>query len=190
MFARFFVTQAGSDSSGSFIIGFGSAPSRCGPAVACHAGQSRGLPVPAQGASVHARVSDHVGSSRRSRYRAGSCCLPHTRKTSAPEKRHFRGSMAGLHAPLSTLHGRPRGRPRMTRGQCGSLLLHCDGLAPSTPCRSPGAPRLDPKGAKRERDSERAHRRTGERAPDLVASGLPRSGLGGRVHSRCHHGLC
>src|SRR3954454_3916731 len=52
--------------------------------------------------------------------------------------------MAGLHAPLSTLHGRPHDRPRMTRGQCGSLLLHCDGLAPSTPCRSPGAPCADP----------------------------------------------
>src|SRR5205823_10637139 len=33
--------------------------------------------------------------------------------------------------------------PRMTRGQRGSLLLHCDGLAPSTSCRSPGAPRLN-----------------------------------------------
>src|SRR5205807_2157645 len=33
--------------------------------------------------------------------------------------------------------------PRVTRGQRGSLLLHCDGLAPSTSCRSPGAPRLD-----------------------------------------------
>ncbi|MGY4327568.1 hypothetical protein ACVWWG_001985 [Bradyrhizobium sp. LB7.2] len=29
---------------------------------------------------------------------------------------------------------------RMTRGKSGSLLLHCNGLAPSTPCRSPGAP--------------------------------------------------
>src|ERR1035437_80945 len=27
----------------------------------------------------------------------------------------------------------------MTRGRCGLLLLHRDGLAPSTPCRSPGA---------------------------------------------------
>jgi hypothetical protein len=27
----------------------------------------------------------------------------------------------------------------MTRGRCGSLLLHRKGLAPSTPCRSPGA---------------------------------------------------
>jgi hypothetical protein len=24
-------------------------------------------------------------------------------------------------------------------GQCGSLRLHCEGLSPSTPCRSPGA---------------------------------------------------
>src|SRR5215217_3023040 len=48
--------------------------------------------------------------------------------------------MAGLHTPLSTLHVRPHDRPRMTRGRCGSLLLHRNGLAPSTPCRSPGAP--------------------------------------------------
>jgi len=53
--------------------------------------------------------------------------------------------MAGLCAPLSTLRGCPREQPRMTRGQCGSLLLHCDGLAPSTPCRSPGASPLHPR---------------------------------------------
>src|SRR5450755_1558401 len=47
--------------------------------------------------------------------------------------------MAGLCAPLSTLRQYPRGYLRMTRGRCGSLLLHRDGLAPSTPCRSPGA---------------------------------------------------
>ena len=32
----------------------------------------------------------------------------------------------------------------MTRGRCDSLLLHRDGLAPSTPCRSPGALRFTP----------------------------------------------
>src|SRR5713101_9951213 len=48
--------------------------------------------------------------------------------------------MAGLHTPLSTLHVRPHDRPRMTRGRCGSLLLHRNGLAPSALCRSPGAP--------------------------------------------------
>jgi len=30
--------------------------------------------------------------------------------------------------------------PCITRGRCGSLLLHRDGLPPSTFCRSPGAP--------------------------------------------------
>ena len=33
---------------------------------------------------------------------------------------------------------------RMTRGQCGSLHLYRNGLAPSTPCRSPGALRKSP----------------------------------------------
>jgi hypothetical protein len=55
------------------------------------------------------------------------------------QNRNFRGSMAGLRAPLSTLRRGPHGQPRMTRGRCGSLLLHRKGLAPSTPCRSPGA---------------------------------------------------
>src|ERR1700756_81425 len=50
--------------------------------------------------------------------------------------------MAGLCAPLSMLRQYPHGYWRMTRGRCGSLLLHCDGLAPSTPCRSPGALRF------------------------------------------------
>jgi hypothetical protein len=56
-----------------------------------------------------------------------------------PGLKTFRGSMAGLPAPLSTLRPRPRGQRRMTRGQRGSLLLRCRGLSPPTPCRSPGA---------------------------------------------------
>src|ERR1700730_14855609 len=48
--------------------------------------------------------------------------------------------MAGLRTPLSTLHVRPHDRTRMTRGRCGSLLLHRNGLAPSALCRSPRAP--------------------------------------------------
>src|ERR1700729_3454396 len=47
--------------------------------------------------------------------------------------------MAGLYAPLPTLRRHPRGSPRTARGRCGSLLLHRSGLAPPTPCRSPGA---------------------------------------------------
>src|SRR5918912_4601155 len=47
--------------------------------------------------------------------------------------------MAGLRAPLPTLRRAPRGDRRTARGQCGSLDLHCRGLPPPTPCRSPGA---------------------------------------------------
>src|SRR3977135_2299634 len=44
--------------------------------------------------------------------------------------------------PLSTLRRNPRGQLRMTRGRCGSLLLHRKRLALSTPCRSPGASQM------------------------------------------------
>src|SRR5580704_1367941 len=64
--------------------------------------------------------------------------------------------MAGLCAPLSTLRQYPHGYWRMTRGRCGSLLLHRDGLAPSTPCRSPGALRSTPMNG---------HRQTGPVGP-------------------------
>src|SRR5436190_19764060 len=66
--------------------------------------------------------------------------LPSAKCTaSAPRIGNFRGSMAGLCAALSALRRDPRGPLRMTWGRCGSLLLHRKGLAPSTPCRSPGA---------------------------------------------------
>src|SRR5471032_1073545 len=66
---------------------------------------------------------------------------------SAPRIGIFRGSMAGLCAPLSTLRRNPRGLLRMTRGRCGSLLLHRKRLALSTPCRSPGASQMNPDGS-------------------------------------------
>jgi len=70
------------------------------------------------------------------------CCLPPFCTASAPRIGIFRGSMAGLCAPLSTLRRNPRGQLRMTRGRCGSLVLHRKRLALSTPCRSPGASQM------------------------------------------------
>jgi len=67
LFVDFSATMAESDFSGSCIIGYGSSPSRCGPATACRPGQSRDLPVPEQGASAHARVFDRAGSPGHSR---------------------------------------------------------------------------------------------------------------------------
>src|SRR4029077_13152334 len=103
-------------------------------------GRTWDLPVPVQGASAHARVYDHARS-RRALALTRPSVLPSTLRTaSAPGiKLNFRGSMAGLYAPLPTLHPSPRGQRCTARGQCGSLLLHCNGLSPSTPCRSPGA---------------------------------------------------
>ena len=103
------------------------------------AGQTRDLPVPAQRASTHARFFDHAGSSGHSRSRAHPCCLPRSETRRHPNLDLFRGSMAGLCAPLSTLRSHPHGYERTTRGRGGSLRLPRDGLAPSTPCRSPGA---------------------------------------------------
>ena len=47
--------------------------------------------------------------------------------------------MVGLCHPLPTLRRHPHERLRTARGQCRSLLFHCSGLPPHTPCQSPGA---------------------------------------------------
>ena len=97
------------------------------------------------------RVCVHAKGLKTTRGGEGPCddgpapvafCLP--RRHQHPGLHCFRRSIPRLYAPLSTLRVLPRGSvPRITRGQCGSLLLHRDGLAPSTSCRSPGAPRLN-----------------------------------------------
>src|SRR4030067_374889 len=139
-FVGFFATVEESDFCGSCVIGYGSPPSRCGPWHRNRRGPPTDLPVPVQGACVHARVFDHAGSARRLRWRALLCCLPLCQRRRRPGLKYYRGSMAGLHVPLSTLRDVPCGRStRMTRGQHGSLHLYCEGLAPLTPCRSPGA---------------------------------------------------
>jgi hypothetical protein len=51
--------------------------------------------------------------------------------------------MVGLYTPLPTLRRHSRGCLRTAWRQCGSLILHCDGLAPSTLCRTPGAQLID-----------------------------------------------
>src|SRR3954469_13056593 len=127
-----------------FIIDDGLRPSRCGPGAASQGGDKE-IPVPAQEVSVHAE------GLKTTRGGEGPCdvgpapvafCLP--RRHRHPGLHCFRRSIPRLYAPLSTLRGLPHGSvPRMTRGQRGSLLLHRDGLAPSTSCRSPGAPRLN-----------------------------------------------
>ena len=85
----------------------------------------------------HARGA--AGSFERWRWRARTCCLPLLEQRRHPGYQLYRGSMAGLCVPLPTLRRHPRGCLRTARGRCGSLYLHRSGLAPLTPCRSPGA---------------------------------------------------
>ena len=80
-------------------------------------------------------VYDRAGSRSASRYRRPGCGLPHPPTASAPQSNSFRGSIPGPHVPLSTLHPRPRGRRRMTRGRRGSLALRRLTLPFTTPCR-------------------------------------------------------
>jgi len=71
-------------------------------------------------------------------------CMP--RRHRHPGLHCFRRSIPRPYALLSTLRVLPHGSvPRMTRGQCGSLLLHCNGLSPSTSADLPGAPWLNHK---------------------------------------------
>ena len=81
------------------------------------------------------RVYDRAGPTDNLRYRCRRCCLPLRRTASAPWSKGFRGSIPGLHLPLSTL--RTHGYPylRMTRGYCGSLRLQHMELPSTTPCR-------------------------------------------------------
>src|SRR5262245_47706540 len=145
LFAGFTGIISESDFFAPFIIGYGLRPSRCGPGTASQSGDED-IPVPAQEVCVHAE------GLKTTRGGEGPCddgpapvafCLP--RRHRHPGLHCFRRSIPRLYVPLSTLRVLPHSSvPRMTRGQRGSLLLHCDGLAPSTSCRSPGAPWLNP----------------------------------------------
>src|SRR6202011_6175489 len=101
-------------------------------------GRDEDLPVPAQEMCVHAQglMTTRGGQGPRDDGPVPvAFCMP--RRHRPPELHCFRRSIPRLYAPLSTLRVLPRGSiPRMTRGQCGSLLLHCNGLSPSTSCRS------------------------------------------------------
>src|SRR5207245_550027 len=91
---------------------------------------------PVRGASVHARglrprgVRAHLALTARPVWPSAV-----SESVGTPEFGHFRGSIPGLHFPLSTLHLRPRGRRCMTRGRCGRLLLHRTTLSFAAPRR-------------------------------------------------------
>jgi hypothetical protein len=135
-FVGFTATMAGSDFSSPFIIGYGSSPSRCGPPkrpdMRSPGSRTRSVRT-CQGLRPR-RVARALALSRR-------CVLPSAETTaSAPGflvLSRLNGWPVRSPADASTL---PSRSCRTARGQCGMLRLHCGGLSPPTPCRSPGAP--------------------------------------------------
>ncbi len=105
------------------------------PAV-LHGGRPRALPVLARGVSVHARgLRPRRTPQRLALATPGISPSACDHGVGVPKFVRFRGSIPGLHVPLSTLHADPRGPSCMTRGRCGSLHLHRTTLAFAAPRR-------------------------------------------------------
>jgi len=120
LFADFLGTTSESDLSRPCITGYGSSHSRHGPA------QYRSWPNERSPGSRAKSVRACQGLGPRGVGQALALArrsvLPSASVTaSAPRKSDFRGSMAGLRVPPSTLHAVPHDTPRMTRGQCDLL---------------------------------------------------------------------
>ena len=134
LFAGFTATMAGSDFSRPCISGYGSSPSRCGPAVSIRRSNSR--PPGSRAKSFRTCQGLRPRQARRALALARPSMLPSViLNTSALGTILF-----------SRLNGWPMRSPadasptpsRMLthgRGRCGSLLLHRRGLAPPTLCR-------------------------------------------------------
>jgi hypothetical protein len=138
-FFFFLAAMAERDFSRPFIIGYGSSPSRHGPA----------------GGEAVRRDTRSLGFLNTESLRTCQVLRPHrTRRALAmtpplrrlplcqqrrrPEQMPFAARWLS-YAPLPTLRTCPDGQTRTARVRCSSLLLHRGGLSPPTPCRSPGA---------------------------------------------------
>src|SRR5439155_2671839 len=136
LFGGFPGTSGRSDCPRSSIIGVCPWTSRCGlrpPRPQTNAGspgsRSRCLGTCAGSLTARGPTTPRLGGAPGMAFR-----LPPQRRH--PEVVHaFRGSIPGPHLPLSTLRGRPHGRPRMTRGRRGSLRLRRMTLSFTAPRR-------------------------------------------------------
>lgn len=112
------------------------------PYAACAAGRPRDLPGSGEEVPNVRRVSDCAGPAGRSRGTRPSASPSSGWTDSAPRSYPYRSSIPRPLVPLSTLHVRPRDRPRMTRGRGDSLRLPRTALASALLQRLTGAPSL------------------------------------------------
>lgn len=123
-------TMPKSDFSVSCISGYGSSPSRRGP---CPKGAWS-----IRRSSGSRTRSFHTCQGLRPRRARRMLAIAHPPASPSAQLTTRDNTLSRLNGPTLRLH--PRGCLRTARGRCGSLRLHRNGLAPSTPCRSPGAP--------------------------------------------------
>jgi len=130
LFVGFPATLARSDFLGSFIIGFGSSPSRCGPVVLS------AKPKISRSHTKSVRTCQGLRPRRTgdARVVASARIAFHVKDVSAFEQESFSRSMAGCAYPCQ------RFAAALTddcddSGPLCSLLLQCSGLSPPTPRR-------------------------------------------------------
>src|SRR4051812_41192911 len=80
-------------------------------------------------------VSDSAGSSARSRWSRASVSLSDSSTPSASRVNFYEAQYPACTDPCPTLQVRPHNRPRMARGQSGSLRLLCTTLSFAASCR-------------------------------------------------------
>ena len=115
LFVGLDATLGSSDFSGSFITGYGSSPSRCGPLIPVVGPEISRFP---------SKECAHMPGSLTTRSRPSTCdnalgrvAFRHRDSVGASELTHtFRGSMAGLCVPLPTLRPYPREHRRTAWG--------------------------------------------------------------------------
>ena len=138
LFARFFATSGRSDFSFALIVGYGLRASANVPGSTSGDGDGD-LPVPSKrllrmpgSTTTRGRqVSRDIGT--------GRVAFCGTENISTPNLSYAAQYLACA-LPCERFTSALADNPCITRGQCGSLLLHRDGLPPSAFCRSPGAP--------------------------------------------------
>lgn len=137
-YARFRATSGRSDFSIALIVGYGLRPSRQPPGHDWRGGRWR-----SPGSCK--RLLRMPGSTT-SRGRHASCDIDARRvafcgtENIGTPNLSYAAPYLACALPCERFASALADKPRITRGRCGSLPLHRDGLPPSTFCRSPGAP--------------------------------------------------
>ena len=133
LFESFIGTISRSDSSATCLRGVRLAPSPAGLCFATGVAEVSRFSC-GEFAGVHGFPRPRRARAPLAKTRHAMWPSPFAHRVSARNS-GFRGSLAGPPAPLSTLRPRRHRRRRMTRGQRGSLLLHCGALSSPTPRR-------------------------------------------------------